>query len=267
LTPGGEDIEKLDREKLLRPGARLGHDVVIKDVTGSTNDDAMELAKDGAPHGLVVIADRQDKGRGRLGRKWLSPPGAGLYFSVILKDGLPPSPGLVTLAAGVAVAKALGQCSGLPARIKWPNDVRIGGKKISGILAEASGDGAVEQVILGIGVNINLAAADMVDDIKQIATSLSIETGREFDRAEVFKTMLDKLESAYDLLFVDGGKELLDEWKGLAEAMGARVKVDGPAGVFTGRVVGVTQSGALLVDDEDGGRRREVVAGDVIILE
>jgi len=257
-------VDRLIAGDLARPGAKIAHAVIVKDKTGSTNDDARELALRGAAAGTVVIAEEQGKGRGRLGREWHSPAGVNLMFSVILRPSLPAEKvGLVTIAAGVAMARAVRGLCGLDARIKWPNDVRVSGKKLAGILAEAGGGTAY--VVLGVGLNVNLDAAALPEELKKIATSLLAETGREWRRADVFRRAMEELEAAMAALESDAGA-ILSEWRDLAEVMGKRVRVETPGGVFTGTAAGIRESGALVIKDDASGREREIVAGDVAVI-
>lgn len=258
--------DPLVNQTLVRPGARIGHTVIVKQETGSTNDDARELAESGADHGVVVIAERQKRGRGRKGRTWHSPPGRNLAFSVVLRLGLPAGDtGLVTIGAGVAVASALAELCNIPARIKWPNDVRVKGKKLAGILAEADGQNTIDYVVLGVGVNVNIEADEMPDDIREIATSLLIETKNQWPRVLVFKRIMEGLESIFGELESGNYKKVLEGWQGLAEAMGRRVRVETPGPVVTGTVMGIRDDGALRIKN-DGGDEEIILAGDVIII-
>jgi len=252
----------LDRSRLERPGAVIAHTVEVKETTGSTNDDATRLASAGASHGTVVISERQESGRGRLGRSWHSPVGLGLLMSVVLRDGLPKHPGLITLSAGVAVARGIERESGLPAKIKWPNDVRLNGRKTAGILAEAADN--MSYIILGMGINVNHERAALPDEIKDIATSIREESGREFDRHQVFAAVMEELERALETAAKDGGR-LIQEWLSLSEASGKMVRAETPGGVIEGVVRGVREDGALLLDV--AGQERAIVAGDVHLLE
>ncbi len=258
-------MDRLIASELVRPGAKIAHAVVVKQKTGSTNDDARELAEHGAAAGAVVIAEEQETGRGRLGRAWHSPAGVNLMFSVLLRPALPAEKvGLVTIAAGVALARAVRGICGLDARIKWPNDVRVSGKKLAGILAESGP--ALEYVVLGVGLNVNLSAEALPMEIRPIATSLLIETGREWRRAEVFIRAMRELESVMAELDSGDSAGVISAWRGLAEAMGARVRAETPGGVFTGTAIGIRESGALVITDEASGQEREIVAGDVILI-
>jgi BirA family transcriptional regulator, biotin operon repressor / biotin---[acetyl-CoA-carboxylase] ligase len=237
------------------------------EVCGSTSDEAAALARAGAPHGTVVTADRQESGRGRQGRVWHSPAGANLYLSIVLRPPLPPRrvpP--ITLAAGVAVCDAV-NATGVAASLKWPNDVLIGDRKVAGILTEMSTRGAgeaaeVEHVILGIGVNVNLAPSDIPDELAAIATSLAIARGAPLDRAAFTADLLARLDGWLERFFAGGVSAIAPAWLERAALAGRRVRT--AAGV-EGTPVGLDPDGALRVVDADGAEHR-VVAGDVALL-
>lgn len=218
--------------------------------TGSTNDEAARLAEAGAPEGTTVVAGGQTAGRGRLGRSWFSPPGAGLYASVVIRD--PRAAPLLTLAAGVALAEAIRAAVGLPIEIKWPNDLVIDSglgrrRKVAGILTEGSSSGGgIQYVIVGFG--INLLPATFPSGIGNRPTSLAGELGRDVDAAALLAECLAALaERVRDL--VSGRQALvLDRWLALSpSAAGSRVECDGPRGSVTGITSGIAPDGALLV--------------------
>lgn len=260
--------EPLAAEKLTRPGNGLAHQVIVKDFTGSTNDDARALAEMGAAHGVVVIAERQEAGRGRKGRVWHSPAFVNLLFSLILRlRRTAEGPGLIPLAAGVAVAEAVRELCAVPAQVKWPNDVRVKGRKLAGILAEAGGKGHLEYVILGVGLNVNMERGELPPELKPSATSLFMETGRRWPREEVFRRLMERLEKELLLLESGGGSGVLCRWEKLAETRGRKVRVETPGGVMVGEAAGVREDGALIILPEGGEENVAVLAGDVILLE
>ncbi|MEO5802076.1 MAG: biotin--[acetyl-CoA-carboxylase] ligase, partial [Verrucomicrobiota bacterium] len=163
----------------------VGRDIRVFQETTSTNDVVEKLARDGVKEGVVVFAESQTKGRGRLGRKWISPVGKGLWFSVLLRPDLRPQAATqLTVAAATALARAIRRQTNLSTEIKWPNDILIRGKKVAGILTELSAElDQVKYLILGMGVDVNLTASEFPPDLRKIATSLKIETGRVVDRA------------------------------------------------------------------------------------
>jgi len=229
----------------------------------STNDEAGAWARAGAPAGAVVVADEQTRGRGRLGRRWHSPPGASLYFSVVLRPPLPPHrvPPL-TLAAGVAVAEALVQFDAAPA-LKWPNDVQLDGKKVAGILTEMSADlDRVHHVVIGIGVNLNVLA--FPDELAAIATSLALVVGAPVARAEFAAALCARLEHWYDRFVADGAAPVVAAWKQHARFLGRRVQVSAGRERMEGVAEDLDDDGALKLRLDDG-RTLRVVAGELTL--
>src|SRR4051812_34022856 len=243
-------------------GARLHYAAEV----GSTNDLAAAAAEQGAPEGTTFVAGAQTKGRGRLGRTWFSPPGAGLYISTIVRRGaLAP---WLTLAGGVAVASGIRASTGLPVQIKWPNDiVAVGGRgfqarrKIAGILAEASsGPAGVQHIILGIG--INLGPASFPPELADRAGSIEGELGRSVDAGRVLAQVLVALNETLDGVERSGPQPLLARWLALSpSAHGAAIEWDGASGVETGVTAGIAEDGALLARTPGGLAR--IIAGEV----
>jgi len=223
----------------------------------STQTIAFALAADGAADGTVVVADSQAAGRGRRGRAWVDEPGASLLASIVLRPRLDPArlPGL-SLAAAVAVAEALTRTAGLTPRLKWPNDVLIGGRKVAGILLESRVTGEQATTILGIGVNLSQRVFPA--DLAGRATSIWLASGRLVDRDSLLAALLDALAEWRRRLERQGFAPVRTRWRALADTLGRPVTVDGVSGV----AVDVDADGALVVADADG-RRRRVVAGEV----
>jgi BirA family transcriptional regulator, biotin operon repressor / biotin---[acetyl-CoA-carboxylase] ligase len=253
------ELERV-RERL----GSIGRRIHWFETTGSTNDVAASLAQHGADEGTTVVAESQTAGRGRHGRVWFSPPGAGLYVSVVLRPhamtGDDPA-ALLTLAAGVAIADAVQAATGLPAEIKWPNDVIVGGRKLAGILAEAAMQGGVLQfVVLGFGVNLRAAAYPA--DLAGRVTSIEAETSRPPDRALVLGEILAALSERYADLGAERFDAILSAWRRLAKSLlSARVEWDSPTGVVRGRAEDIDDRGRLLV--RVGQNVERVVAGEV----
>ena len=226
---------------------------------GSTNDIAAALADAGAEEGTVIVAEAQSSGRGRHGRVWCSPEGAGLYTSVIFRS-IDVAP-LLTLASGVAIAEAVRRCTGLPAEIKWPNDVMIGTRKLAGILAEASViSGRLQHVVLGFGVNLQRAAYPA--EFASRVTSIEAETARPADRAVILAEIFAQLHEACGHLQALRFNVILNAWRGLAPSLPhALVEWDSPGGVVRGRVSDIDAEGALLVRVDS--RIERIVAGEV----
>ena len=244
--------------------------VIWYDTVSSTNDLAERAAVAGARHGTAVAADCQENGRGRMGRNWHSPPGAGLYISAVLRPGemgvaddgaSVAAASRVTLTAGVACAEALWNATGLPATIKWPNDVVVGTRKVCGILAEAAScNGRLQHVILGYGINV--LAASYPPEIAERATSIEAELGRSVDRAAVFAESLACLAERIRQLSAGGFSAMLDAWRVLSpSSTGARLELGTPAGWTQAVTAGIDGDGALLA--QTGGIVRRVVAGEV----
>jgi BirA family transcriptional regulator, biotin operon repressor / biotin---[acetyl-CoA-carboxylase] ligase len=217
---------------------------------GSTNDEAARLADAGAPQGTTVVAGTQTSGRGRLGRTWFSPAGAGLYVSVIVRERS--AAPLLTLAGGVAVAEGIRAATGLPVSIKWPNDIVLESglrrrRKLAGILAEAStGAEGLQHVVLGFGINLLPSAypADLADR----ATSLAAELDRPVDAGLLLTECLVSLAGAVRALASRNGVAVLERWTQLApSARGARIEWDGSSGPRRGVTAGIAADGALLV--------------------
>lgn len=233
----------------------------------STNDRALELAAAGAPDGSVVVADEQTSGRGRRGRSWHSPEG-GLYLSYLVREaGDLPRPALLTLAAGVAAARAIREATGLDARLKWPNDVVTdegagGARKIAGILAEASGAGSrLEFAVIGVGINVS--AATFPPDLASRASSIANELGRDVDRDALRQALVDALDAEVARLRAGGHAAMLADWSAASpSARGREVSWQADGGTRQGVTAGVDDEGALIVQTSAGISR--LVAGEVV---
>ena len=266
LEGGPKRIVGLDIEVGL--GTRIiGRSVVSFHAVPSTIEEAASLARQGAPEGTVVVAESQTGGRGRLGRKWSSPGGVGIWTSIILRPPVPPreAPKL-TLLTAVSVAKVLAGSYGIAARIKWPNDVVTGGRKICGALTELVAEqDAVRYVIASFGLNVNQTPARFPAEVRPIATSMRIEAGRRLDRPEVFRRVLRELDDQYAQYKERGGESVLAQWRALSCTLGRRVKVQLRESVVEGVARDLDDDGSLIVEVEGGGLKR-VAYGDVTIL-
>ena len=253
-------LSRLGRMKI------IGRDVRVFGETSSTNDVVEKLARDGVGEGITVFAETQTKGRGRLGRKWVSPPGKGLWFSVLLRPDLrPQSATQLTVISAVAVARAIEKQTGLKPGIKWPNDIMFGARKCAGILLELSAElDHIRHVVLGIGIDVNLTAEEMPPDLRAIATSLRMEAGHMIDRPELAAAVIRELDAAYSRLRAGDFHEIGDEWMRRCITLGRRVRIligDRPV---TGLAEALDEEGALLVRTEHG-RLERVVGGDVLL--
>lgn len=245
----------------------LGRWIEYRESVGSTNELAKQLARQGAPEGLVVLANEQTAGKGRLGRGWASPPGVGIWMSVVLRPEIPPyeTPRL-TLAAAVAVAHAIRQVAGVEAGIKWPNDIVHGGRKLCGILTELEAEWErVAFAVVGIGINVNTAPEQFPAELQPAASSLAIAGGRPVRRAPLVQAILTELETQYDRLRGGRFEQVLTDWRRLSVTLGQRVRVlpfaDGEL-PLAGMAEDVDRDGALLVRLPTGELRR-VLAGEV----
>jgi len=230
----------------------------------STNSKAYQFALNGAEEGEVVIAESQEKGRGRLGRQWFSPHFLNLYLSVILRPKIPPhQASLITLMAAIATADAIQKFLGLLPLIKWPNDILLRNRKVAGLLNEIHSEmDRIHFVILGIGVNLNIDEKMFSKEIRKAATSLKMETGRTVSRKAFLQFLLQELERWYSIFLKEGGAAILKAWRDRAQIKGRRVKVTSFGETLAGVAIDVDSDGALILETEDGKRKR-VVAGDI----
>lgn len=231
--------------------------------TTSTNDVAKLLAREGCPHGTVVVAETQTRGRGRLGRSWLSPPGGGLYFSLVLRPNFePPLAPRITLLAGVAVARAIRSLLLLEPKIKWPNDVLLGEGKLAGILMEMEAEAdLIHHVVAGVGVNVNMDENQLPAPFN--ATSLLLETSRHHSRCELLAEILLQLESLWEVLLEKGFEVIGQMWRDMSFTLGKKVKVEKREGTLFGQAEDIDEYGSLIVRDERGDIHR-VTHGEVI---
>jgi BirA family transcriptional regulator, biotin operon repressor / biotin---[acetyl-CoA-carboxylase] ligase len=230
--------------------------------TVSTNLSAFRLAEEGAEEGTTLIADFQSGGKGRLGRVWTSPQGVNLYCSVILRPDIKPvaAPQLTFLSA-VAVARAIERLTDLKPRIKWPNDILIEGKKVAGLLNEMSAEtDKVNFVVLGIGVNINMGTEQFPVDLRHPATSLFIETGKTVSRTAFTRVLLEELDDLYREFIREGYAPVRKEWLKKSRLEGALVTVTDGGSQRSGRVRGIDEYGALILESGE-----QILSGDVVI--
>ncbi len=252
LTPG--EIKAGLRTKI------IGKEIKYFRETESTNLLAKEMA-DSVEEGTVVIAESQTEGRGRLGRKWISPEG-GIWLSIVLKPKIQPqyTPRL-TLLAGVCVAKTI-QSLGLPARIKWPNDVLINGRKVCGILTEMGAEvDLVDYIIVGIGIDANVDTESFPEEFRDSSTSLKKELGKDVGRVDFVQKLLFEFEALY-LNFQKGDfHSILDEWRSMSATIGEWVKISTQTRTIYGEAIGVDGEGALIIQTGEG-QLEKIVAGN-----
>ncbi len=244
----------------------IGRDIQVFKETTSTNDIIEKMARDGLREGFVVFAESQTKGRGRLGRKWISPPGKGLWLSVLLRPALRPQETTqLTIASATALLRSIIQVTGLQPQIKWPNDLLIGDRKVAGILTELSAEpDRVHHVTLGIGVDVNMKESEWPLELRSVATSLRMVAGFEISRVELAATLLENLDRDYARICRGGFGEVADEWEEHCTTLGREVTVQMGHRTIQGRAESLDDDGALLVRTEHGLLER-VMGGDLTL--
>jgi len=265
LNQESEDLGVLERDPEVR-GHRIGRRIIVKEETGSTNEDARLLGRKGADDGTVVLAESQTEGRGRRGRRWASPARANLYMSVILRPDLPPSDAaLFTLLAAVELCRTIREAYSLDPRIKWPNDLLLGGKKAAGILAEMEAEmERIRFIVLGIGVNLNMTREMFPAELLYPATSVSLELGRKVNRPAFARRLLKSLDRGYEHLLREGSGPLRDDWMRYSVQPSSRVEVNTPRGkTLKGRFLGIDETGAMILETA-GKKRLTIHVGDVV---
>ena len=253
------DMISPDRIRALLSTSYIGTNILYTDRVDSTNE--MAKRNHASAHGPVFIAETQDAGKGRLGRRWESPRGSGIWMSVLLKPDMPPDRvSEMTLAAGLAMCRAIGG----NAAIKWPNDIVIGSKKVCGILTEMAAEpdtGTVGYVVCGIGINVGMT--EFPEGLKDKATSLFIETGRRTDRNELIAKALSEFEPIYGKLISGGFASIQDEYCANCVTLGREVRVIRRGCEVTGIAEDIDSGGSLTVDTADG--RITVSSGEVSV--
>ncbi len=245
----------------------IGHRMVHYFRADSTNTIALRMASEGADHGTAVVAEEQTAGRGRFGRVWYSEKSSGIYVSVLLRPPLAPgaAPAL-TLMAGVAAQAAVERPTGLVTDIRWPNDLLLNNKKLCGILTEMSAEvDRLHAVVIGIGINVN--HREIPDELRSIATSLRLESGKTHSRIQILAALLRELEHYYQILLKQGVEAIVNRWTAVSTyARGKRIVVRTPSGEFRATTAGLESNGALRLRYDDG-RVEPLVAGEITQLE
>ncbi|MCX5700574.1 MAG: biotin--[acetyl-CoA-carboxylase] ligase [Candidatus Omnitrophica bacterium] len=239
----------------------LGRKILYFDSLNSTMDMAMQLGIKGASEGTMILAEAQNKGRGRLGRIWSSPKYKGLYFSLILRpDLLPAQASILTFMAAISICEAVKEVAGIDAQIKWPNDILVHSKKLGGILTEISAEtDKVNFVNIGIGINVNNDKKSLISG----ATSLREQKKEEVSRLELLQEILRRLEANYLLLAKKGSSIIIDKWRQNNLTLGRRVKVYCQSKHIEGEAVDIDKDGGLLIR-KDSGLTQKVMTGDVV---
>ena len=252
----------MTREKIQRglTAKWAGCEIVYFEETDSTNRQARMLAREGARHGTLVIADTQSAGRGRRGRGWISPVGEGIFMSLILRPQTPPSEvAKLSLTLALAVSRAIKRETGLDARIKWPNDIVIGGRKVCGLLLEMDATAEkVDSIVAGVGINVHQRVFD--EEIAHTASSLDLLAGGRVSRSAIIRAFLEEFERAMAL----SDEEMMDAYRARSATIGQKVQVISLSGTYAGMAQGITESGSLLVETDEG-EVREVLAADVSV--
>jgi len=231
----------------------IGHDIHYFKEVDSTNDVATYLAEDGAEEGTIVVAEIQNRGKGRRGKTWISPPG-GIWMSIILRPDIPPfSAPQLTLVTGVAVAKTLKKELKLDIGIKWPNDILIGDKKVCGILTTVNASvNKVNYVVVGIGIDMNVDVPLFPPDLQTGATSLKNELDTEINGPILVQKFLLEFERLYNKFIEGKFPEILSEWRILSKTIGKQVEVRTRGKTVRGEAVGINKDGVLILELEDG---------------
>lgn len=241
----------------------IGKKIIHYDSIDSTNTVAYDLAKKGVPEGAIVLSEGQTKGRGRLSRQWLSPRHKGIYMSIVLRPEITPFQApKITLLAAVSTVLGIRQASGVPALIKWPNDILLNGKKIGGILTEMEAEtDSVNFLVIGIGINVNTKESELPKG----ATSIFEESGAKASRIESTKAILERLDENYQLFKKEGFSPIRREWRNLSVTLGRRVMASCMHKRIEGEAVDIDSDGALKIR-LDNGFYEKVIAGDLLLL-
>jgi BirA family biotin operon repressor/biotin-[acetyl-CoA-carboxylase] ligase len=242
----------------------IGREIQVFEKTTSTNDLMLRLARGGVKEGAVIFAESQSKGRGRLGRNWMSPARKGLWFSVLLRPDMQPQAATqLTIAASTALARAITLQTGIVPEIKWPNDILIRGRKVAGILTEMSAElDHLKDAILGIGIDVNLEASEFPVALRKTATSIRIESGQTADRAALAVAVLRELDRDYERI-KDGEFDVIaEQWHEHCSTIGSLVNIRIGDRVVRGRAESLDADGALLLRGQHGHLER-IIGGDV----
>lgn len=232
----------------------LGKTIHYEESVETTQKIAHKLANEGVPEGTLVVAEEQLGGKGRLMRQWYSPKYSGIWMSLILRPSIPfqQAPQL-TLLAAVAVVQAIEHTTELKPQIKWPNDILINRKKVTGILTELQAESdRIHSVIIGIGMNVNQQKSDFPEELQEIATSLLIEGGKKVSRARVIQEVLVRLETLYEQFLVEGFLPIKQLWESYAISLGKEIKATTVNSTIIGKAIGITDEGVLLLEDHTG---------------
>ncbi len=241
-----------------------GQELFCFDEIDSTNTKAKELAEQGYPSGTLVVADRQIAGRGRRGRSWDSPAGIGIFMTLLLKPDINPNnASMLTLVTALATAQAISDVTGAEAKIKWPNDIVINGKKVCGILTEMSAQfDYINHIVIGIGINVHNES--FPEEIRETASSLLLESGKRIHRADLIARFLERFEAGYAIFLQTEDLEgLMKDYNALLVNIQKQVRILDPKEPFEGKAIGITKRGELIVDTWES--RKLVSSGEVSV--
>lgn len=272
MTKGTKEIEKRNEKKNDVASRTMGCHVVSFQVVDSTNDQGKQLGKEGCPHGTLVLADEQSKGRGRRGKVWESPQGTGIFMSLVLRPTFSPNIApMLTLVMAYSIGRVLKQLSAQypllksnSVQIKWPNDIIVNGKKVCGILTEMSlNKEQVDYVIIGVGINVNMEAFPR--EIEEMATSLAIEFGEKMVRETIVEMILEEFEQQYEAFCEEQSLGFLqDGYNHMLVNANKEVRVLDPRGEYEGIAKGIDDKGKLLVYNNLG-EEIKIDAGEVSV--
>lgn len=253
---------------LMQIRSDLWKDIIVHDSVESTNDMAMSLVtKGGIVPGTVIVADQQTKGKGRLNRTWESPAGMNIYISLIIRPELEPKDStMLTILAAVAGALAMQRSCNIPVSIKWPNDLVISNRKLGGILTEVRADpDRVAAAVIGMGINVNMDFKGLPEVIRDIATSVRLETGKNHSRNEIIIQLLKEFELWYNILKNEGKKSLLDAWRKNSSTLGRKISVVIQDVSWSGIAEDIDDNGMLILKMRSG-KRKTISSGDISFL-
>jgi len=259
--------DKLSEQEILEglKTKEVGKNIAYYDVIDSTNKQAKIEAMGGADHGTIVVAEQQQSGKGRRGRWWSSPYGKGIWLSMILRCNIEPSKAsMITLVAGLAVCNVVKEITALDAKIKWPNDIVVNGKKVCGILTEMSMEiSEIDYIVVGIGINVNTDEFDT--EILDMATSLKKEAGKAFSRKQLLQNILLEFEKLYDIFMKTGDlTNLIEKYNERSINMGKYVKVINGNNVLVGKVENIDKEGQLIIIT-DNNEKHVIISGEVSV--
>ena len=244
---------------------KIGQQAYFFDEVTSTQDVARKLITNGVHEGTLVVSDRQIQGRGRLARKWHSRENKGIWATLIIRPDLParrlPQ---FTLLTAVAISQALEETTGIIPEIKWPNDILVRGKKLCGILTEmVPGTNGLPALMIGFGINVGHRADDFPSDIKGRATSLFLETGKEWDHDEILQVICNRFEKLYAILIKEGFSPIKTLWESYCISLGHVITARTVSGTITGEALGIDHEGVLLLKNADG-RIERLYSADIV---